>query len=218
MDVLGNKPRDEAIKLGSILLRRTSDYPSIPMPSPEETLWNAAWNGDLVLIRQSLHAGATVNGRSFNSSTPLEAAAYNAQAGACTLLLEAGANPDAVYDITGETVLHQVITKSGDPRRTQIVKALIAAGADVNKATVPHVPTLCFARDIRTRGETPLHRAAAYGDAEMIAALIQAGADKSARDAHGESPLTWASWHLRDNAILRLLLFGEFEGSIPESC
>jgi ankyrin repeat protein len=69
-------------------------------------------------------------------------------------------------------------------------------------------------RDIRTRGETPLHRAAAYGEAEMIQSLIDAGADKTAKDAHGESPLTWASWHLRDRDVLKLLLYGEFEGSI----
>ncbi|WP_035607100.1 ankyrin repeat domain-containing protein [Haloferula sp. BvORR071] len=187
------------------------------MPSPAETLWHAAWNGDLDLIRECIGKGASLNERSFNSSTPLEAAAYNAQAEACTLLLTSGADPNATYGPTGESVLHQVITKTGDPRRTAIVKALIAAGADLNRPTLPNAPTQCFARDIRTRGETPLHRAAAYGDAEMINALIQAGADKTARDINGDSPLTWASWHLRDNTILRLLLFGEFEGSIPES-
>jgi ankyrin repeat protein len=52
----------------------------------------------------------------------------------------------------------------------------------------------------------------------MIAALIEAGSDKSAKDWHGESPLTWASWHLRDNTVLRLLLYGELEGSIPDYC
>ncbi|MCW1924792.1 ankyrin repeat domain-containing protein [Luteolibacter arcticus] len=188
------------------------------MPSLEESLWNAAWNGDLPVLRECLEKGATLNGRSFNNSSPLEAAAYNAQADACDLLLQAGADPDATYPPTGETVLHQVITKAGDPRRTHIVKALIAAGAGVNRQTVPGIATQSFARDIRTRGETPLHRAAAYGDADMIAALVAAGADKSARDINGDSPLTWASWHLRDNSILRGLLFGEFEGSIPNSC
>ncbi|MEK7949667.1 ankyrin repeat domain-containing protein [Luteolibacter soli] len=188
------------------------------MPSPEETLWNAAWDGDLLAIQECLQKGAAISGRSFNSSSPLEAAAYNGQAAACDLLLEAGADPDATAAPSGETVLHQVITKAGSPQRTRIVKALIAAGADVNRQTVPGVATLCFARDIRARGETALHRAAAYGDVDMITALIAAGADKSTRDTNGDSPLTWASWHLRDNTILRSLLFGEFEGSIPEHC
>lgn len=185
------------------------------MSSIQENLWNAAWNGDLASIQENLDAGADVNSRGFNASTPLEAAAYNGQADACELLLERGADPNATAETSGETALHQAITKSGDPRRTRIVKALVAAGADVTKTTLPGITTLCFARDIRTRGETPLHRAAAYGDAEMIQSLLQAGADKSARDINGDSPLTWASWHLRDNPILKPLLFGDFEGSIP---
>lgn len=187
------------------------------MSSVENRLWNAAWNGDLALIRDCLEAGADVNQCSVNGSTPLEAAAYNGQADACELLLGAGADPNAFAETTGETVLHQVITKGGDPRRTRIVKALVAAGADVTRRTISNIPTLCFARDIRTRGETPLHRAAAYGDLEMIEALIAAGADKGAQDINGESALTWASWHLRDNSILRPLLYGVHEGSIPES-
>src|SRR4051812_4815322 len=113
------------------------------MSSLEETLWNAAWNGDLMLIKKCLEAGAQVNLGAINEATPLEAAAYNAQADACTLLLEAGADPNASAKATGETVLHQVITKSGDPRRTRIVKSLIAAGADVTRKTIPHVSTLC---------------------------------------------------------------------------
>lgn len=188
-------------------------------PDPRETLeralWNAAWSGDLALLHQCLDAGARINRPSFNESTPLEAAAYNAQEDACAFLLGRGADPNAGSHVTGETVLHQVITKRDDPRRTRIVELLIAAGADVSRKTIPHVVTSCFARDIRTRAETPLHRAAAYGDAAMIRALLQAGADKSSRDIHGESALTWASWHLRGNDILKLLLHGEFEGSIP---
>lgn len=185
------------------------------MPSPEHTLWHAAWDGDLPLLRECLASGTPVNQRTIHDSSPLEAAAYNAQPEVCQLLLQAGADPNATSQPTGETVLHQTITKSGDPRRTHIVRALIAAGADVNRKTAPNVSTQSFARDIRTRGESPLHRAAAYGDLEMILALIEAGADISARDANGDSPLTWASWHLRDNEILRPLLYGEFLDSIP---
>ncbi len=82
----------------------------------------------------------------------------------------------------------------------------------MNQATIPGVPTECFMRDIRTRGETPLHRAAAYGDFEMVSALIEAGADKTAKDANGDSPLTWGSWHLRPSEILALLLYGDIPG------
>ena len=65
-------------------------------------------------------------------------------------------------------------------------------------------------RDVRTCSETPLHRAGAFGDAEAIKLLLDAGAKLDAKDAHGDSPLSWASWHLRPDAILRLLLYGNF--------
>jgi len=63
-------------------------------------------------------------------------------------------------------------------------------------------------RDVRTKGETPLHRAAAYADGETIELLLGSGADRDARDAHGNSPLSWASEHLRPGAILALLAHG----------
>ncbi|MEL6926913.1 MAG: ankyrin repeat domain-containing protein [Bacteroidota bacterium] len=64
-------------------------------------------------------------------------------------------------------------------------------------------------RDVRTCGETPLHRAAAYADERTIQLLLDYGADRSAKDAHGDSPITWASRHLRPGRILALLAYGE---------
>lgn len=65
------------------------------------------------------------------------------------------------------------------------------------------------------KGETALHRAAAYADEKTIAYLIKYGADKSAKDVNGASPLSWASEHLRPGAILSLLSYGEY--SISEA-
>ena len=62
-------------------------------------------------------------------------------------------------------------------------------------------------RDCRTRGEAPLHRAAAYGTPGTIKRLIAAGAQLDDRDAQGDSPLTWASWALRPPEVLRLLCY-----------
>lgn len=64
-------------------------------------------------------------------------------------------------------------------------------------------------RDVRTVAETPLHRAAAFGDEEAIHALLDAGATIDAKDMHGDSPLSWASWHLRPASILRKLCYGD---------
>jgi ankyrin repeat protein len=178
-----------------------------------EKLFDAAWNGDVAALRSLLESEASLPERALESA--LEAAAYNAKPDAAEFLLQQGANASAFSPISQETVLHQVITKTTEgAARTRIVKSLIAHGADVHQTTARGVETRCFARDIRTRGETPLHRAAAFGDAEMIAALLAAGADPAAKDVNGDSPLTWASWHLRENTILKLLLYGEFTGSL----
>lgn len=188
-------------------------YQIHPMDAISRELYEAAWTGDLGQIRAIVARKDILPERALDSA--LEAAAYNAKPDALELLLSLGADARTVHLPTGESILHQAITKTSHAaERTRIVELLIANGAEVNCRTVPGAETLCFMRDIRTRGETPLHRAAAYGDIGMIRALIDAGADKSARDAHGESPLTWASWHLREREVILLLLFGEFEGSL----
>jgi len=65
-------------------------------------------------------------------------------------------------------------------------------------------------RDCRTKGETPLHRAAAFGGEDTIKLLLDAGARIDAADANGDTPLSWASWYLRPASILRMLCYGNF--------
>ena len=59
------------------------------------------------------------------------------------------------------------------------------------------------------QGETPLHRAAAFGEEATVKMLLDAGALREARDANGDTPLSWASWYLRPASILHQLCFGE---------
>jgi uncharacterized protein len=65
-------------------------------------------------------------------------------------------------------------------------------------------------RDCRTKGETPLHRAAAFGDEEAIQLLLDAGRAIDAKDMNGETPLSWASWYVRPAPILRKRCYGNF--------
>jgi palmitoyltransferase len=85
---------------------------------------------------------------------------------------------------------------------------LLANGANPNVATKPGMETGGFMRDCRTKGETALHRAAAFGNAETIQLLLDAGAAIQARDVNGDTPLSWASWYLRPDSILRKLCYG----------
>ena len=64
--------------------------------------------------------------------------------------------------------------------------------------------------DARTRGATPLLRAAAFPSEDTIQLLLDTGAKIDAKDANGDSPLTWASWHLRPDSVLRKLLHEGF--------
>ena len=127
----------------------------------------------------------------------------------CDYLILQGANVNSSVPGTGETPLHSALAKAGRPYYLHVVRLLLERGADVNARTIPGKETGAFMRDVRTRGETPLHRAAAYADASIIKLLLEHGADREARDAHGASPLTWASEHLRPGEILGLLEFGD---------
>ena len=126
----------------------------------------------------------------------------------CEYLLAQGADARSRLADTGETPLHAALCKFESLAHERVVEVLLAAGADVSAATVPGVATGTFMRDVRTRGETALHRAAAYGTAGVIKRLLDAGANREAGDANGDSPLSWASWALRDGDILRMLCFG----------
>ncbi len=116
----------------------------------------------------------------------------------------------AVKHLLAKSPLHAALCKDGSPAQDRVVKILLANGANPNSVTKPGVATGAFMRDCRTRGETPLHRAAAFGSGESIQLLLDAGALKNAKDVNGDSPLAWASWHLRPDAILRKLCYGNF--------
>jgi uncharacterized protein len=122
-------------------------------------------------------------------------------------LISQGANVNWAIPGTGETPLHNALCKAGRPYFLYVIKLLVENGADVNARTIPGGESGGFMRDVRTKGETPLHRAAAYGDEAMIEYLLEHGADRQARDAHGNSPISWASEHLRPGSILHLLSF-----------
>ena len=140
----------------------------------------------------------------------LNAAAFHGHWRLCALLIEQGADVNRPLPDTGETPLHAALCTSDRTAHDLVLRVLLDAGARPDCATKAGVATGAFMRDCRTRGETPLHRAAAFGAEETIQMLLDAGAAKDARDANGDSPLSWASWHLRPDAILRKLCFGEF--------
>jgi ankyrin repeat protein len=159
------------------------------------------------IIEYLLSRGADPNTQTNeNGASVLAGLAFVNELECVRILLRAGADPNRGRDDSSETPLHHALATS-EPGRTPLVKLLLDHGADPNARTKPGILSYNFWRDARTRGETPLHRAAAYAPAETIEILLAAGADRTIRDVNGDSPLGWASWHLRDKAIIDLLDF-----------
>jgi cytohesin len=168
-------------------------------------IFSAAWEGNNKALDLFYDLGAKI---SFDDCNLLCNAAYNGKIDSVEWLLNHGENANFSFTNTGENALHYAISKTSEINdRAKIVKVLIAGGTDVNKKTLVGKPTLCFMRDAYLKGETPLHRAAAYGNAAIIRMLLDAGAEPSIKDANGDTPISWGSWHLRDSTVLRLLIY-----------
>ncbi|MDE2874096.1 MAG: ankyrin repeat domain-containing protein [Gemmatimonadota bacterium] len=188
----------------------------------------SVWARDPAVVSLLVEAGAEVDARNGSAGSPLHTAArstdHPAMIGA---LVEAGAEVDAwipgIHSPYGWTPLHLA---AGENRNPAVTAALIEAGADVHArqedgptplhdaATAEVVALLLEAgADIEARATyvmwrqpngrdmTPLHVAAKRGNAAVFMALLEAGADPSALDIEGKTPLD----HARENKALREL-------------
>ena len=165
-----------------------------------------AYYGDVSAIRFLLANGESLE--SLGENFDLNGAAFHGHWQLCQFLIENGADVNHALPDTGETPLHAALCKANRPAYDHVIRVLLAHGADPNCVTRGLAETGSFMRDCRTKGETPLHRAAAFGSEETIQLLLDAGAAKDRKDMNGDSPLTWASWHLRPASILQMLCYG----------
>jgi palmitoyltransferase len=167
-----------------------------------------AYYGDVSAIKYLLIHGESL--QSIGDNYDLNGAVFHGHPHLCQFLIERGANVNKPQSDTGETPLHSCLCTANRLAHDRVLKILLENGADPNCVTKPSVATDAFMRDIRTRAETPLHRAAAFGNEETIQLLLDAGARVDVKDMNGDSPLTWASWHLRPRTILRMLCYDPF--------
>jgi ankyrin repeat protein len=123
--------------------------------------WAVHWD-DVALADLLIRAGASVSAANDLGVTSLALACGNGNPQMVEVLLRAGANANAVA--TGEPVL-MTAARSGS---VEVVRALIARGADVN------------AKD-SSRGQTALMWAVAHRHAEVVRVLIDHGAVVHAR-------------------------------------
>lgn len=118
-----------------------------------------AYYGDVTAIKFLLANRASLDALSDNFG--LIGACFHGYWRLCQFLIERGADVNFPMQDTGETPLHSALCK-GDAAHNLVLKVLLANGANPNCVTKESVETGGFMRDCRTKGETPLHRAAAW--------------------------------------------------------
>jgi ankyrin repeat protein len=167
-----------------------------------------AYYGDVSAIRFLLAQGESL--AALGENLDLNGAAFHGHWRLCQFLIEHGADVNRPLPDTGETPLHAALCTTDRTAHDLVVKVLLDSGANPHCVTKASVETGGFMRDCRTKAESPLHRAAAFGTEETLQLLLDAGALVDAKDMNGDSPLTWASWYLRPVSILRKLCYGDF--------
>ncbi len=182
----------------------------------ETPLHRAALQHDKAAVILALvDAGADVNVRNENGSTPLYWALIGDHPVSALILVAAGADVKA-KDRWGDTPLQWAVLR--DKPSPTLIKALLAAGANVNSRDAtgwtPLYSAVSFGHNrlvvveillasgarVDIPGYSPLHHAAQRADdPAIIEALLNAGADATARDPDGKTPWDYA----QDNEALR---------------
>ncbi len=143
----------------------------------ETALIRAARNGHTETVVALLNSKANPDSQSQSGTTALHAAAWNGHPATVAALLNGNAKPD-VQDLNGGTPLTLAAHKKTDTpeaaaNQTEIIKLLLAKGANVNAADI--------------LGRTALMYAAENNSAANIAALLEKQPDVNLQDRTGRS-------------------------------
>ncbi|OXG40718.1 palmitoyltransferase AKR1 [Cryptococcus neoformans Bt15] len=184
-----------------------------------------AQRGDTAAIATMLQENPSLNlsARDAQDVTPLHWAAINAHMGTCRLLIDSGADIDAIGGELKATPL-QWAARNG---HLYVVHLLISRGADPNihdsqgfntlhlithsSAVMPllymlHQPVAIDEKD--ADGHTALMWAAYQGDALSVDLLIRHGASVNSTDNAGMTPLHWAAVKGNKVSIMHLVEAG----------
>jgi ankyrin repeat protein len=171
-----------------VLIAAKADV-SVKLPNGISPIQFAASFNIVEAVKLLIDAGANVNDENVNNETVLHAACASGAIRVVNVLLEAGANPNTVSK--DETPLITAIYE----KHVDIVKALIAAGADVNYT--------------RGRSSSVMDVANTVGNQQIIAMMEDAGAQLSLSLEIQKSPIL--------TAVAKGQLFHVFENCRPSA-
>ena len=136
-------------------------------------LWVAVRFSNPEGVKCLLAARADANARGGMDWTPLHCLSFcEPDIATARLLIQHGADPNAVESRYGQTPLHYAVRVTHSPL---LVKLLIDAGANVNAVALD--------------GDTPLQFAVAGGHSEIADILLSAGADPELKNQVGFRPI-----------------------------
>jgi ankyrin repeat protein len=115
----------------------------------------AGAEGRIDILTMTLGAGANLKDTNRYGGTALIPAAHHGHPDAVKILLEAGVAPDHINKLGWTALLEAIILGDGGPVHTEIVRLLVAGGADVNIADRDGVTPLKHAQ---LRGYTAIAR------------------------------------------------------------
>ena len=168
----------------------------------------AAREGDIDCARTMLDAGVDVNQVDVDGTSVLVVSILNKHYKFAGFLLDRHADPN-LMDARGRSALYAAIDMRNEdysamPTRPEnddlpsldLIKALVAHGADVNQKLLRNLPgrSGMDSGDVALGpGATPLMRAARAGDVPVMRVLLDHGADLSLKTSDGNTALLFAA-------------------------
>ncbi|XP_067663700.1 ankyrin repeat and protein kinase domain-containing protein 1-like isoform X1 [Haliotis asinina] len=145
-------------------------------------------------VKALLSAGCDTNICSLSKVTPLHLAAGRGDAYLSKMLIDGGADVNAICSQGSSPLLKALYALRVN---LECVKVLLEAKADVNIATIS--------------GRTVLHLAISKCDEECVEAILKAGADPNAQDNYGKTPL-WIA--VQENNIRFVPIVARYGGNV----